>query len=184
MVAMPNGGTGGTGGAGGGLTTAAGAAVVVLGALKSLGNNITYSFDTVSKDAQPRNDEACRGCQPQTKKAEVRVLKHDKLLGVRLFDNLRIRLNVYWEYNGCDVKGAIFSFGSCAARLGWEAEVTGTNLDTNATAASGCARCCERAACVKLHYSIKVKPPIQATRIYEGTVTVCGDGTATPEILT
>jgi hypothetical protein len=90
---------------------------------------------------------------------------------------VRVRLFVTWEYNGCDVIGATFILGSSVARLGWEADITGSNVDTTKRNASTCPDCCERCACVNLKYSIKVKPPfIVGTRTEEGIVTVCGNG--------
>ena len=135
--------------------------------------SITYSFDKQTKRAKKRKDCVCKDLQ--TKREIFRVLKYVQILG--LWDQVRIRLGIRWQYNGCDVIGAIPYLGSSVARMGWSADLKVVAINTDTTSRSTC-ECCEKSVCVTFQYTITINPLLQGTRTHSGEITVCGDGSS------
>jgi hypothetical protein len=150
-----------------------GGATVVAGHFSGKEANINYALDQTSKDANPRNVDACDSCPPHHYREQILTLTRTNYLGMTLVD-LKIYLN--YEWNGCDVTGAYLDVDSSWARFLWVVDVTSRNVDTRETCTSGCDDCCPRGACVKLDWNIKVNPPLQATQNFKGTVQICADG--------
>ncbi|MDX1532521.1 MAG: hypothetical protein R3362_13400 [Rhodothermales bacterium] len=144
---------------------------VVKGAVELSDGNITRTFDRQTKRAEKLPD--CRCDDLEIARQIFRVIKFVHFTG--LYDLVRIRLGVRWQYNGCDVIGAIPYLGSSVARIGWSADVEVRAIDTDTTANAAC-ECCERSVCVAFQYTVTIDPLVQATRTRSGEILVCGDG--------
>ncbi|MDX1636767.1 MAG: hypothetical protein R3281_02280 [Balneolaceae bacterium] len=152
---------------------------IVKSAVDLSDGNITRKFDKQTKRATKSKDCECPVHDPN--RQIFRVLKYRHRLfgipGVGFWDQVRIRLGIRWQYNGCDVIGAIPYLGSSVARMGWSANIEAVAIDTDTTSDAEC-ECCETASCVTFQYTITIDPPLQATRTHSGEITVCGDGSS------
>lgn len=153
---------------------------VVKKASELTNGTITYSFDKQTKRAK-KEPENCECPDPETKRQYFRKITYrHRFFGLPFgfWDQVRLRLGITWEYNGCDVIGAIPYLGSSVARMGWSADVKIVAVDTDQTVTPKC-DCCKKAVCVKFQYTVVINPPFQGTRTHSGTVIVCANGDLT-----